>query len=243
MKRRPRRKMTLPKRETTKFIKKKPHDLSYVSQSGGSIKWEVRPLPQQSTRVIAVNVKKGNWLGPSSDLVWPVKIPYIDRFGKISGCSLYSANLKLEDYISTVIATSAGRLFSWVRRHNKGKDFQYFVAKKLCQKVSSLHCITKNTYIVDRFLVLSKSLQKNLKTIVGLLASAANKLDDYKGFIYSQACSHAYWLTTRASRPRDKSRLNLHDFPLRKVGVTNHSQMISWTYNAIFTVARAIMLI
>lgn len=191
-------------------------------------------LPQKLSRVRAISVKKGNWLGLSDDFMKPFELPFIDHCGKFTGCTLYRSVMNQQDYIATLIATVAKRIDSWAWSHSKilKKDTSFL--KTLVTRVSTIYVLTKNSYFIDRILVLLKNFQRHKKAITGLVAHFANKLDANKGFIYGQACSHAHWLTSRASRPRDKSSPKLHTFPFREVGVTDFTKRKVWIFDSVY---------
>jgi len=179
-------------------------------------------MPRDLDNVRAVTVKRGNWLGEFKGPEGPKKIPFIDRQGKFTGTHLYTCNLSSQSYLSTVIATISRRLFFWIKRHNKPikkrKERKYL--ETITTKVSGLYALTKNDYLLNRILVLFRNIERNRKPIAGLVNSFASKLDVYKGFVYSQACKHAHWLTSRAQRPRDKSSTDLRKYPFPQSGVT-----------------------
>lgn len=226
-----------------KLNAKQRHKLNHVRLGGPGISWQVRSLPQKKQFVKAVSVKEGNWLGMSDDLTRPFEIPYIDRFGKFTGCTMYTSGMTQQSYISTVISTISRRLLFWGRSHNNMKKVSHNLLEKLVVKASAVYAMTKNTYMLDRVLALLKNVQRNRKAITGVIASFASKLDAYKGFIYSQACSHAHWLTSRAKRPREKSRPELHAYPLREVGISNFAQRRAWIFEAIYKTASAVLYI
>lgn len=218
---------------------KERHRLNHIHMGIGR-PWQVRPLPEKIQNVKSVTLRKGNWLGVKDDLSRPFNIPFIDRFGKFTGCTLYTAGLRQQDYMATIISTISSRIFSWVRSHNDMKKINRNYLRKLCAKASAVYATTKNSYMMDRIFVLLKNFQQNKKTVTGIIASFASKLDAYKGFIHSQACSHAYWLTSRAQRPRDKSRPELHTYPFREVGISNFPQRKLWLFDAIIRTASAV---
>jgi len=220
----------------TKLTCKQRHKLNHVHTGPGRA-WVEKPLPNQLRHVRAVTVKKGDWLGVKEELQHSFKIPYFDRLGRNSGCTLYTATLTQQDYIATLIATVSRRLLSWTRSHSKLKRKEQAYAETLMCRASTLYVLTKNSYLLDRILVLTKDFRKHKKIIHGIIFGFARKLDVNKGFIYSQACSHAHWLTTRASRPRDKSSPNLHSFPFKEVGISNFSERKLWIYDALFRVS------
>lgn len=227
--------------QTGKQNAKERHKLNHVHMGKGR-QWQIRPLPEKLQHLKGgVTLKKGNWLGISDDLYRPCDFPFIDRFGKFTGCTLYKSGMRQQDFISSVVATISGRLISWAWSHNDMKKVNRNFLKKLCVKASTVYAVSKNSYMMDRILVLMKNLQKNRRAITGIIASFASKLDAYKGFIYSQACSHAYWLTSRAVRPRDKSRPDLHAYPLREVGISNFSQRRAWLFEAVVKSASAVL--
>jgi hypothetical protein len=190
-----------------------------------------------------MTIKRGNWLGCSDDLTRKFELPFIDHAGKTSGCTLYTKEMTQQDYIATLIATTSKRISSWAYSHSKIERTSSSFLKTLCARVSTIYVLTKNSYLLDRVLVLMKDFQKYKNTIAGLIAKHASKLDENKGFIYSQACSHAHWLTSRAVRPRDKSRPALHTFPFSKVGVTDFEKRKIWIFHALYTVCSHIMYI
>lgn len=212
-----------------------------VHVGGPGIPWVVHEMPDKRNSPRAVTVKLGNWLGDSSQSpTGNRKIPYIDSRGKFSGCTLYTSNLSDQSYLATVIATVARRLHFWARRHNRFKFIERSMLETIITKVSSIYTLTKNSYFLDRILALMKNFHRNKKPITGLVNSFASKLDVYKGFIYSQACKHAHWLTSRAARPRDKSSTELFSYHMQRVGISNLLQMKTFIEEAIYVTVNTV---
>lgn len=223
---------------TTKLTRKQRHSLNTIHVGSGR-SWQIEGLPERKQLIRAVSVKEGNWLGMKNDFKKPFHIPYIDRRGKFSGCTLYRSSLTSQSYLSTLIGTVSRRLIQWSRSHQgKLKHKVYRNLETLIARISALYVLTKNSYMMDRCLVLLKNLEKNQSAIRGLLAFYVSKLDENKGFIYSQASKYAHWLTSRASRPRDKSR-DQYNYFLGKVGVSNLAQRAEWIESCVYAVASA----
>lgn len=202
--------------------------------SGVGKPWEIKAIPEQLKHVRALTVKKGNWLGVKNDFPKPFDIPFIDERGKFTGCTLYKACLSSQSFLATVISTVSSRLRGWARSHNRIKFKSKNHLEYLITRSSTLYSLTKNSYMMDRLLVLFKDFERHKKAIAGIVACFASKLDANKGFIYGQACSHAHWLTSRASRPRDKSSPDQFSYPLREVGVSNFSQKKEFIFDALY---------
>jgi len=234
--RKPTKRQQILKANGPKTTSKQRHKLNHVHIGGGR-PWVVSDRPEKQRHIRAVTLKKGDWLGIKEDLIQIFEIPYFDTFGKNSGCTLYTARMTQQDYIATLIATVSRRLLCWTRSHSKLMRKEQAYLEDLIARCSTLYVLTKNSYLIDRILVLTKDFRKNKSFIKGIIARFASKLDANKGFIYSQACSHAHWLTTRAKRPRDKSSPTLHAFPLRKVGCTDFSKRKVWIFDAIYRVS------
>lgn len=165
--------------------------------SGVGRPWEVKSLPTDLKHVRALSLKKGKWLGVKEDFDKPFDIPFIDSRGKFTGCTLYKACLNSQSFLATVISTISSRLNGWTRSHGskiKFKSRKYL--GDLLARSSTIYALTKNSYMMDRLLVLFKDFERHKKAIAGLIAHFASKLDANKGFIYNQACSHAHWLTS-----------------------------------------------
>lgn len=227
-------------RQSGKTSAKDRHSLNFVHLGKGR-EWRVESLPEDPKLIRALSLKVGNWLGSREDFKKPYRVPLIDSVGKFTGCTLYKASMNSQSFISTVISTISNRLRGWTHRHNSRINFK---SKKyltdLIVRTACIYSMTKNTYLMDRVLWLLKDFEKHKKSIAGVLAHFASKLDANKGFIYGQACSHAHWLTSRVSRPRDKSSANLHTFPLREVGVSDFQQRRVFIYDAIYVTAAAV---
>lgn len=132
-----------------------------------------------------------------------VELPLIDNVGKFSGCVSYRANLSPSQTIASIVTTIYKRLYGLaVRYHGRSKRTRN-IWSTLLLRCATYYALTKNAYFWDRMLPLLK--QGAVQTTSRMLHRFVCKLDDYKWFVYSHACSQAKWLTFRARGPRDKS--------------------------------------
>jgi len=104
----------------------------------------------------------------------------------------------------------------------------------LLARCSAYYALTKNAYFWDR---LPPLLRKGDPGVVsGMLHKFLCKLDDYKWFVYSHACSQAKWLTFRALGPRDKSSYVMDYFYRTPNRCSDEAARSSFEYDAIWHV-------
>lgn len=131
-------------------------------------------------------------------------IPYIDRWGRITGSSFATVRCSPQQYVATIVATVTQRLKQFAARKNgHGAVIRN---SKLLVKAAYYYAVSKNDWFRSRFLELSKSIGENRRTMNGLLNKFLAKMDDYTRFVYSQVYFQTNWLFSRAEWPRDKSR-------------------------------------
>jgi len=196
-------------RDRAKKLIKSPK-LNLVTTSGKLGKeWEIRKLPMKRSHVKGLNMLTSlAWIDCPKFPVGNVELPLIDRWGKYTGENLYSSTLQPQQYISTVISTTFRRLKFWILSKKTNKIHHFNKRQGLLLRAASLVAMTKNYYLMDRILFLTKDLDKNWKTVQSLVHKFAKRVDDNTWFVYGHVCFQTQWLTSRALRPRDKSTIN-----------------------------------
>jgi len=216
-------------------LKKSPK-LNLVSIGKPGIEWEIRKLPKKRSNVKGLNMLTSlAWIDCPKFPTGSVELPLINRWGKYTGENLYSSTLQPQQFISTVVSTTFRRLKFWIlsKKNNKIHDFNK--RQGLLLRAASLVAMTKNYYLMDRILFLSKQLGRNWRIIHSLVSNFAKRVDDNTWFVYGHVCFQTQWLTSRALRPRDKSTINSAPvskdprFPRIPVNKTN-------SYNCIWNV-------
>jgi len=138
---------------------------------------------------------------PTPRVGW--QIPYIDRLGRFSGKVAYLWDTDPRCVVASVTSTILSRLFRHCLRHNKYGEVNK--KRSLLARVSSYYSLTKNNYMWDRILFLTKDLVRNGTLIHKLFLKFLSKTDGNKRFVISRVCFQTQWLLFRAERPRDKS--------------------------------------
>jgi hypothetical protein len=136
----------------------------------------------------------------------PYKLPYISKCGKFTGVSLGTFSSSPVQVVATVVATILSRARHWVHQHN---SYSVVVKhRRLILRSAYYYAVSHNSWFWDRFLFLSKELEKNKNIIYSLSVRFMSKMDDYNRFVYSQVCIQTNWLLFRGRYPsarRDKS--------------------------------------
>lgn len=129
-------------------------------------------------------------------------IPFVSRSGKFSINTLYFWKAYPEQVIFSLVSTVYRRLLTihW-------KRFSYVGRRDLNNllKVATLYVITRDNWIIDRFLGMSRK-GTSKKKVTNFIHYFVSHLDDDKRFVYSQALKQANWLKFQVLRPSDKSR-------------------------------------
>lgn len=195
-----RRKNTYPAQEDSRYVGFNSED--------NLPEWKILPLPRNPTNhVVGLRIKSSLRWCPG--MKYPDSgyfIPYIDNRGRFTGYNLYNWSADPRSVISTVISTIYSRLLKYTLKTNNGQHRIIYRSHKVILMVAAYYAITKNLYILNRVLVLLKQFKRNKNTIHRIVTSATFDMDTSKRFVYSHACYQAQWLTSRAFRPRDKSR-------------------------------------
>jgi hypothetical protein len=154
------------------------------------------------------------WFSCESSVRRVHAIPFVSKSGKLSINTLYFWRAYPEQVLFSMISTIYQRILKILI-----KRFDY-VSRRLrdaCIKVSTIYAITKDDYIIDRFLGISKKWIP-IKLISNLAHYFAFQLDDDKRFVYSQALKRADWLKYQVSRLGDKSSKHMcHQTHLRNL--------------------------
>lgn len=126
-------------------------------------------------------------------------IPYVSTSGKFSLNTLCFWKAHPEQVFTSVISTVYSRL---LRISLKRKiRLSRFVRNSL-MKVSIVYTITKDNWVIDRFLGIQKNSVKSANHFAHFCVF---HLDEDKRFVYSQAFKQAHWLKFQVFRPSDKS--------------------------------------
>lgn len=134
-----------------------------------------------------------------------MSLPLIDKKGKFTGSTLVRTRCTALSFIATVVATIANRLSQHISRSNNQGHRTVVRYKRLIVQSAYYYAISKNNWFLDRFLFLSRNLEKNRRAAQSLLMKFLTRLDDNKRFVYCQVSFQTNWLLFRAHRPRDKS--------------------------------------
>lgn len=154
-------------------------------------------------RLEGVEIKRSDrWIvGPQ--LTSEYNIPFIDRWGQITGSTFATVRCSPQQYVATIVATVLQRLKQIVYCKNGHRGVVSH--SKLLLKAAYYYAVSKNDWFRARFVELSKSIGENYKAMHGLTSKFLAKTDDYTRFVYSQVYFQTNWLYSRARWPRDKS--------------------------------------
>jgi len=198
---------------------------------GGRI-WETKKLPDKNP--IGINIKGSRrWLGPQRFVKGVAYLPYIDLNGKDSGFKLYKSEIEAPAFIGTVISTVFRRIYMRVRARQQRSAR---IRQDLLLRCAAYYVVSRNDYFWDRLLVLSSNLEKNYRLISNILHSFLAKLDATERFVHSHACLQAKWLTSRAIRPRDKSKIDKEYSSLLNPKGLQSAEFSLFEYDAIWSV-------
>lgn len=164
----------------------------------------------------------------------------IDQVGKFTGHTSYRVNCTPTILLGSTISTIYRRVYALVvRRHGRTTKTRNRWSDLLA-RCSTYYALTKNAYFWDRLLALIRK-GENRPVISSYLHRLTCKLDDYKWFVYSHACSQTKWLTFRAERPRDKSSyVREYFYRNRDTPVLAEDSRCSFEYDAIWYSALAV---
>lgn len=130
------------------------------------------------------------------------KLPYISKCGKFTGVSLGTFSSTPTQVVATIMATILSRARHWVYNHN---SYSAVVKhRRLIIRSAYYYAVSHNSWFWDRFLFLSKEIEKNKNIICALSLRFMSKLDDYNRFVYSQVCVQTNWLLFRGRYPSDR---------------------------------------
>ncbi|BDB16248.1 hypothetical protein [Aspergillus creber narnavirus 1] len=130
------------------------------------------------------------------------RIPFINRWGFISGSTFATVRCTPQQYIATVISTLVKRFRNIAIRHIGHRGV--IKIKALLVKAAYYYSVSKNDWYRRRIVELLKG--ENRRAIFGLTMNYLSKMDDYTRFVYSQVNFQTNWLFSRALVPRDKSK-------------------------------------
>jgi hypothetical protein len=130
-------------------------------------------------------------------------IPYVSKSGKFSIYTLYLWKAYPQQVIMSLISTVFARLLKiWRKRFG----ILYRGDLNTLLKISIVYVLTRDNWVLDRFLGMSRKGKSSKKAARGFTHFCVSKLDGDKRFVYSQAYKHANWLKFQVFRPSDKSR-------------------------------------
>jgi len=133
-------------------------------------------------------------------------LPFINKVGKMSTLPVATWKVHPLQHITTLASTIFSRLQRvLIKRHGGRIAFGKIQSSTL--RAAVCYAVSNDSWIIDRFLGITK--KPTNKKFSALLRKAVCKLDADERFVYSQATSYgvANWLTFRALRPCDKSRI------------------------------------
>jgi hypothetical protein len=132
-----------------------------------------------------------------------ISIPFVNKWGKLSLSTLYIWRAYPEQVFSSVASTVYKRIRSVLQKRLKRLSQ---CDKNNIFKISLSYVLTKDYWIVDRFLGMSRKTTPR-KLVTNFVHYCVSKLDADKRFVYSQAYQQANWLKFQALGPSDKSRV------------------------------------
>lgn len=187
-------------------VKSKKTILTQRGQRDKYVPYSTDFLPDASP---GVNLKKSNrvWIDP------PVtsnrrEIPHINSVGLYSGFHVMDSLCTSSQFIATTISTIGSRLLNHLIKH---KGYREAVRNKhLCVRLAYCYAMTKCTWIIDRYLAITRAegpWSAGRKFLNARIRCFVVSMDDNNRFVYGQVCSQTNWLLSRGSRasPRDKS--------------------------------------
>lgn len=194
------------RRRKARFLKKEnPLSNTLLQESRvGSLVNQRLSFDHFPFRLEGIEVKRtSRWIdGPQ--LISEYNIPYIDKWGRISGSTFATVRCSPQQFVATIVATVTQRLKRIATRYNgHGAVIRN---SKLLVKAAYYYAVSKNDWFRSRFVELSKSIRENRRIMNGLTFKFLAKMDDYTRFVYSQVYFQTNWLFSRAQWPRDKSR-------------------------------------
>lgn len=229
------------KRSTKVQTKKDKERLNTIQlMDSGGIPFEVRTLPREARSARAVVVKRSPvWITDQKFPSGGYLLPFIDKLGRFTGSNCYRVDWSPASVIGSTFATIYKRLKAWIMKHNVDHRRRVRNYQTLLSQCVAYYTVSKNSYFWDRLLLLTKKLVKNRRAITGLVYSFATKLDAHKWFVYGHVCLQTNWLTSRALRPRDKSRIS-NSFCVPKIQHPGSPDRVRFEYDAIWSVCSAL---
>jgi hypothetical protein len=131
-------------------------------------------------------------------------LPYITNAGRITNSIVYRWKCQPSQIVTTLISTVHSRLLK-VMLKRIGK--RAFKSSHFLLKCAAYYVLTRDDYFLSRILGAFKN--RSEKPAKGVLRKCEPKMDDKTRFVYRQLCFQSNWLTSRAERPRDKSRFRV----------------------------------
>jgi hypothetical protein len=207
--RRKRRKTTRAKardsrRKQPPSVKKKPCFLG-VGDKGVEHKPVFKSWP---SKMLGYEVRETKRWADDGQKESKFRLPFIETKGHFSGVALATVSCEPQQFVASTVSTIASRLRKHCMLHNE--NHMVYRVRNLIVRSAYYYMVSRNDWFLDRFLVLSKDLKKNVGSISHHLARFISRLDEYNRFVYSQVSFQTNWLFTRALRPRDKSNFFLY---------------------------------
>jgi len=150
-------------------------------------------------------------------------IPFVSKSGKFSLHTLCVWKSYPEQVLLSLISTVYSRILKILVKRFK------IVSKRVMNiafKTSIIYTITRDNWIIDRFLGMARHGGTPIKKIESFIHFCVYELDANKRFVYSQAYFQANWLKFQVFRPCDKSnkevRVGTH---LRNLGFSDVSRL------------------
>jgi len=191
----------------------KGHKLNYITiksgREGSFVEHECRNLTNLHMNPRGVHLRMSTrWIQHKSQrsVMTPVEIPYIDKLGRYSGCTIYRAHMQPSSFISTVTSTIFKRIFSYSVAKNGLQVTRIRQAQLF--RCAAYYSLSKNSYFWDRVITMVKDLGKNYNSLSRIAHKFSFKLDAPTRFVYGHICYQIQWLTFRAVKPRDKSGIS-----------------------------------
>jgi len=170
-------------------------------------RWKVSGLPEFPRAVTHPGFRyklSSAWIDCPDGRARKYNLPYIDHVGRISNCTMYTWKTTPMRLVATLISTVYKRLMDLMFRRHKKKAFKL---KSSLLRLSAYYVFTKNDYLLNRILAITKAKpRRSGRRFNGLLKRFESKLDDNTRFVLAQVwLCQADWFTSGSERPRDKS--------------------------------------
>jgi len=160
-----------------------------------------------NTRLVSYRVRYSTrWIhNYNENCKMEIGLPYINNWGGMSPTNVAIWRCHPLQAIASITSTVYSRLLKiMIKRHNP--RFAFKLSTEIL-KVAAMYTITKDKFVLDRFLGIYRKVHSS-GPIQRILTKLVRRLDVDQRFVYSQVCSQTHWLTHRSERPCDKSLKN-----------------------------------